>query len=127
MFLKNYLWILLIFLSNNILLAQDKFSNYKKYPKTNQKFKLVEVADNLNYPWGMTFIDEENLLVTEKNGKLFKINVKNSIKKEIKLEIQSIKFNNVKKISSQQGGLLDVLYNNGWIYFSYSHVFKKVT
>ena len=125
MFLKNYFWIFLIFLSNNVLLAQDKFSNYKKYQKTNQKFKLVEVADNLNYPWGMTFIDEENLLVTEKNGRLFKINVKNGIKKEIKLEIQSLKFKNVKKISSQQGGLLDVLYNNGWIYFSYSHVFKK--
>ena len=125
MFLKNYLWILLIFLSNNILMAEDKFSNYKKYPKTNQKFKLVKVTENLNYPWGMTFIDKENLLVTEKNGKLFKINIKNGIKKEISHEIQSIKFKNVKKVSSQQGGLLDVLYNDGWVYFSYSHVFKK--
>ena len=125
MFLKNYLWILLIFLSNNILMAQDKFSNYKKYPKTNQKFKLVKVTENLNYPWGMTFIDKENLLVTEKNGKLLKINIKNGIKKEINHEIQSIKFKNVKKVSSQQGGLLDVLYNDGWVYFSYSHVFKK--
>ena len=125
MFLKNYLWILLIFFSNNILTAQDKFSNYKKYPKTNQKFKLVKVTENLNYPWGMTFIDKENLLVTEKNGKLLKINIKSGIKKEISHEIQSIKFKNVKKISSQQGGLLDVLYNDGWVYFSYSHVFKK--
>ena len=83
MFLKNYLWILLIFLSNNILMAQDKFSNYKKYPKTNQKFKLVKVTENLNYPWGMTFIDKENLLVTEKNGKLLKINIKNGIKKKL--------------------------------------------
>ena len=125
MFLKNYLWLLLIFLSNNILMAQDKFSNYKKYPKTNQKFKLVKVTENLNYPWGMTFIDKENLLVTEKNGKLLKINIKNGIKKEINHEIQSIKFKNVKKVSSQQGGLLDVLYDDGWVYFSYSHVFKK--
>mgnify|MGYP001337374472 FL=1 len=125
MFLKYYLWILLIFLSNNILLAQDKFSNYKKYHKTNQKYKLVEVTDNLNYPWGMTFIDKENLLVTEKNGRLLKINIKNGIKKEISHEIQSIRFKNVKKISTQQGGLLDVLYNKGWIYFTYSHVFKK--
>ena len=125
MFLKNYLWILLIFFSNNILTAQDKFSNYKKYPKTNQKFKLVKVTENLNYPWGMTFIDKENLLVTEKNGKLLKINIKSGIKKEISHEIQSIKFKNVKKVSSQQGGLLDVLYNDGWVYFSYSHVFKK--
>ena len=75
MFLKNYFLILLIFLSNNILLAQDKFSNYKQYPKTNQKFKLVKVTDKLNYPWGMTFIDKEHLLVTEKNGRLLKINI----------------------------------------------------
>ena len=125
MFLKNYFLILLIFLSNNILLAQDKFSNYKQYPKTNQKFKLVKVTDKLNYPWGMTFIDKEHLLVTEKNGRLLKINIKNGFKKEIKHEIQSIKFKNEKKISTQQGGLLDVLYNNGWVYFSYSHIFKK--
>ena len=45
----------------------------------------------------MTFIDKENLLVTEKNGKLLKINIKNGIKKEISHEIQSIKFKNVKR------------------------------
>ena len=125
MFLKNYFLILLIFLSSNILMAQDKFSNFKKYPKTNQKFKLVKVTDKLNYPWGMTFIDKEHLLVTEKNGRLLKINIKTGLKKEIKHEIQSIKFKNEKKISTQQGGLLDVLYDNGWVYFSYSHIFKK--
>ena len=125
MFLKNYFWIFILFLSNNILLAQDKFSNYKKYPKTKQEFRLLKVADNLNYPWGMTFIDKENLLVTEKNGKLFRINIKTGIRKEIKHEIQNINFKSLKKISTQQGGLLDVLYNNGWIYFTYSHVFKK--
>ena len=65
MFLKNYLWILLIFLSNDILMAEDKFSNYKKYQKTNQKFKLVKVTENLNYPWGMTFIDKENPLADQ--------------------------------------------------------------
>ena len=125
MFLKNYFLILLIFLSNNTLLAQDKFSNYKQYPKTNQKFKLVKVTDKLNYPWGMTFIDKEHLLITEKNGRLLKINIKTGFKKEIKHEVQSIKFKNEKKISTQQGGLLDVLYDNGWVYFSYSHIFKK--
>ncbi len=125
MFLKNYFLTLLIFLSNNILLAQDKFSNYKQYPKTNQNFKLVKVTDKLNYPWGMTFIDKEHLLITEKNGRLLKINIKTGFKKEIKHEIQSIKFKNEKKISTQQGGLLDVLYDNGWVYFSYSHIFKK--
>ncbi len=125
MFLKNYFLILLIFLSSNIPMAQDKFSNFKKYPKTNQKFKLVKVTEKLNYPWGMTFIDKEHLLVTEKNGRLLKINIKTGLKKEIKHEIQSIKFKNEKKISTQQGGLLDVLYDNGWVYFSYSHTFEK--
>ena len=125
MFLKNFFWIFFVFLLDNIVLAQDRFSNYKNYSVTTEKFQLVEVADNLNYPWGMTFIDRENLLVTEKNGRLLKINVQTGIKKEIKHEIQSINFKNVKKISTQQGGLLDVLYNNGFIYFTYSHDFKK--
>ena len=114
-FLNSNLWFFLLFFSNNILLAQDKFSDYKKYSKTTQEFKLIEVADNLNYPWGITFIDEENLLVTEKNGRLLKINVKTGIKKEIEHQIQNIKFKNEKNISTQQGGLLDVLYNNGWV------------
>ena len=74
----------------------------------------------------MTFIDKEHLLITEKNGRLLKINIKTGFKKEIKHEIQSIKFKNEKKISTQQGGLLDVLYDNGWVYFSYSHIFKKI-
>ena len=125
MLLRNHFWILLLFLSNNILSAQDKFSNYKKYSKTNQKFNLVKVTDNLNYPWGMTFIDKENLLVTEKNGRLLKINIKTGIKTEIKHKIQNVRFKNEKKISTQQGGLLDVLYYDGWVYFTYSHVFKK--
>ena len=124
-FLKNNFWFFFLFFSNNILFAQDKFSNYKKYPKTTQEFRLIEVADNLNYPWGITFIDEENLLVTEKNGRLLKINVKTGIKNEIKHQIQNIRFKNEKNISTQQGGLLDVLYNHGWVYFTYSHVFKK--
>ena len=29
---------------------------------------LSEVTDNLSEPWGMSFIDDEKLLITEKTG-----------------------------------------------------------
>ena len=54
--------------------ADVKFSNYKDYKITNTNFQLEEIWKGLNYPWGMTFIDEENLLITEKSGGLLRIN-----------------------------------------------------
>ena len=68
----------------------------------------------------MTFIDKENLIITEKNGGLLKINVITKKITKIKHKIKSIPFN-----GSEQGGFLDVLYNDGYLYFSYSHVFDS--
>ena len=49
--------------------AEVKFSNYKNYKNTKINFKLEEISEDFNYPWGMTFIDDENILITEKKGK----------------------------------------------------------
>ena len=32
---------------------------------------------NLNAPWGSTFIDDDNILITEKSGTIKLINIKN--------------------------------------------------
>ena len=37
---------------------------------------------------GYDFIDKENLLVTEKNGKLLKINIKNGIKRKLNMKFK---------------------------------------
>ena len=75
------------------LCAENIFSNYKDYPLTSTQFKLKKVTKSeLNYPWGITFIDNTNLFVTEKNGRLLKINVNSGKISEISHSIKSIKY-----------------------------------
>ena len=101
-----------LFLSFNAF-ADVKFSNYKDYEITKINFQLEEISKGLNYPWGMTFIDEENFLITEKNGRLLKTNISNREQIEISHDLNIL--------TGSQGGLLDVLYYNNYIYFTYSH------
>ena len=68
------LFFFIVFFFQN-LQADVVTHNFKKYPKTKTNFKLQEFIEGLNYPWGMTFIDKENLVITEKNGGLLKINI----------------------------------------------------
>ena len=108
-----------VFFFNN-LYAEVSVHDFKKYKVVKEKLKLKEVVKGLNHPWGLTFIDEENLIVTEKNGGLLKININSKKVTKIKHKINSIPFD-----GSDQGGLLDVLYDNGFLYFSYSHQFEN--
>lgn len=115
-FLKLFFF---VFFFNN-LNAEVSVHDFKKYKVVAEKLKLKEVVKGLNHPWGLTFIDEENLIVTEKNGGLLKININSKKVTKIKHKINSIPFD-----GSDQGGLLDVLYDNGFLYFSYSHQFEN--
>ena len=38
------------------------------------EFKLEKVYEGLNQPWSLSFIDKKNIILTEKNGKLFTLN-----------------------------------------------------
>jgi len=91
------LLILLTFIFSNIASAENL--NFKK---------LVD----LNGPWGSTFIDENNMLVTEKSGAIKLININN---KNINRVNHNLNF-----IEHGQGGLLDILFNNSFVYISYS-------
>ncbi len=101
--------------------AEVEIHNFKKYPQTQIGFKLSEFIKGLNYPWGITFIDKENLIITEKNGGILKVNIVTKEVIKIKHQIKSIPFD-----GSDQGGLLDVLYNDGYLYFSYSHAHEEI-
>ena len=102
--------------SNENLIANSKNlsiqKNYKNYVLESQNFKLIEIVKGLNNPWGMTFLDDNNMLITEKNGRLIRINLNTKEKFEVK--------HNINYVASGQGGLLDVLFNDNFIYFSYS-------
>ena len=114
----------LIFLGVSTVNSEENFSNYKKYSLTKTKFKLDEIAKELDHPWALTFIDNKHLVVTEKSGGVYKINISNGKKQAIKHEIQHIGYDG----GSAQGGLLDAYFNNqdDYIYFTYSHDFKEL-
>ena len=109
---KSILLIIFLFCFN--ALAEIKISDYKNYRFSKINFQFEEISKGLNYPWGMTFIDDENLLITEKNGRLIKINTFTGKQFEISHELNIF--------TGRQGGLLDVLYHNNYVYFTYSHL-----
>ena len=76
-----------------------------------ENFKLKKLVD-LKDPWGSAFIDEHNILITEKSGVIKLININD---KHIKLINQNLNF-----LEHGQGGLLDILFDNNFIYISYS-------
>jgi aldose sugar dehydrogenase len=74
--------------------------------------KLEEIIKGLNNPWSLSFMNDKNVLITEKSGNLLKINLSTK-----KIE----KFNhNLNILEDGQGGLLEVLYNNDQIFVSFS-------
>jgi aldose sugar dehydrogenase len=82
-----------------------------------EKIILNPIVQGLKEPWGMAFLPDGRLLVTEKSGKL-RI-VENG--KLLPTPVSAVP----KVADSGQGGLLDVVLHpnyaeNGWIYLSYS-------
>ena len=70
--------------------------------------KLVK----LDGPWGSSFLNDNELIVTEKSGKIKIIDVNLN-------KVSNIK-HNLNFLDYGQGGLLDILFEDGFIYVSYS-------
>ena len=77
-----------------------------------EEFKLIKITDGLKSPWSLSFINQNEALITEKPGNIIHINIQ-------KTELKKIK-HNLKVLEYRQGGLLDVLYQDQNIYISYS-------
>ena len=75
------------------------------------EIKLTKLLD-LENPWGSSFINSNEILITEKYGKIKLINLVN---KKISLINHNINF-----LVDGQGGLLDILYKDDFVYVSYS-------
>ena len=76
------------------------------------EFKLEKIFENLNKPWSFSFIDNKSIILTEKNGKLFSLDLENKQLQEIHHDLSIL--------NDGQGGLLDVLFYENEIYISYS-------
>ena len=80
-----------------------------------KNYTLETVVSDIQIPWGMTWLPDGSMLVTEKSGILY--HIKNGTKTEIK---------NMPKVYTRgQGGLLDITLHpdyakNGWIYITYA-------
>jgi glucose/arabinose dehydrogenase len=80
-----------------------------------KNYTLEKVVSDIQIPWGMVWLPDGSILVTEKSGILY--HVKNGTKTEVK---------NVPKVYNRgQGGLLDIALHpdyakNGWIYITYA-------
>ena len=75
-------------------------------------FKLEKVIKGFDSPWSLTFINNQNLLVTEKPGNIKFVNLKEKIIKDIS--------HNLNILEDGQGGLLDILYKDRTVFVSYS-------
>tara|TARA_B100000963_G_scaffold351685_1_gene363651 strand:- start:563 stop:1630 length:1068 start_codon:yes stop_codon:yes gene_type:complete len=77
-----------------------------------EDFKLNKVITGLDSPWSFTFINENEILITEKSGKILLINLRGNIVKVIN--------HNLKILEDGQGGLLEILHHDKMIFVSYS-------
>ena len=76
------------------------------------EIKFEKIVDGLNNPWSLSFVNEEKIIFTEKSGNLYTLNLKNKKLSEIN--------HNLNILDYGQGGLLDVLYADKYVYISYS-------
>ena len=74
-------------------------------------YSLTKIIE-LNEPWGSSFINKDEIIITEKSGKIKVVNV---VLKEV-LEIK----HNLNFVEVGQGGLLDIIYQNNTLWVSYS-------
>jgi len=112
---KNFYLVLLLMVITGFACAQDKTVGPEIITPENPNYTVEDVVENLTIPWGMAFLPDGGLLITEKKGEiiLFKNGEKTNIEGLPAITVQG------------QGGLMDIVLhpdykNNGWIYFSYA-------
>ena len=95
--LKRILVIIIFFFFSSVLKAEE--------------FKFKKIA-NLSKPWGSSFINGNELIITEQEGKIKIININS---KEIFEVIHNLNFR-----FHGQGGLLDIIYKENSLWVTYS-------
>ena len=95
---KKYILLIVFFL----LFSSKGYSNNYKFTK------IIE----LNEPWGSSFINKNEIIITEKSGKIKIVNIASKEVSEIK--------HNLNFLEVGQGGLLDIIHQDGTLWISYS-------
>lgn len=112
--MKQFTSLLVILLICFYSCAQQEASEVSAETPAKMDYVTEIVVPELDIPWGMEFLPDGSMLITEKTGTLihFKDGVKTIIEGFPEVYVRG------------QGGLMDIklhpdYQNNGWIYFSY--------
>lgn len=113
--MKQTNFILVLLLITCLSCAQQIESEIKAESPASLNYTSEIIVPDMNIPWGMAFLPDGSMLITEKSGEL--IHFKNG---------EKIKIGGIPDIYVRgQGGFMDIKLhpnytNNGWIYFSYA-------
>ena len=77
-----------------------------------ETLRIEQIGSPLNHPWGMSFMTPTTMLVTERRGRLYQIDVASGERQEIQ--------NLPDVVHKRQGGMLDVHIHDGWVYLCFS-------
>ena len=76
-----------------------------------ENLKFTKII-NLDKPWGSSFINKDELIITEKKGKIKIVNINSGEVSEVDHNLNFLKVG--------QGGLLDILHKDNFLWISYS-------
>ena len=105
-------------LAITVLAACPSVASAQTITTQEHAFRVVRLVERLEHPWGLAFLPDGGMLITEREGRL------RIVGKDRKLEPQPV--SGLPAIAAQgQGGLLDVALHpryaeNGLVYLSYS-------
>ena len=114
---------LLLFFISSYVNANDVQNWDDSIEKTiKETFKVETFIDGFDIPWGMAFLPNQNLIVSDRNGNLWQVDYNKKKKTQI------VGVPNVR--NKGQGGLLDVqvhpdFINNHYIYLGFTSYLKK--
>ena len=99
---------------NQVIINENIIDNYKDYELDESQTLLNKINLNKSFddPWAFDFINDNEIVITEKNGKLSLVNLSSETVSEIKHQIPSVQYG--------QGGLLDVIKHNDYLYVSFT-------
>ena len=102
---------------------QSIIKDYRKYvvDESITSITQIKLNDSFDNPWAIEFLNDDLVVVTEKNGTLSLVNLQLGTVTSINHEIPSVQYG--------QGGLLDVVKHEDYLYVSFAMMNdeKKVT
>ncbi len=109
-----FLWSIVLFACQFPLVNADKLSDKVLFTVQTKLYDLQvrELLKDLKHPWGMTWLQDDSMIISERNGSLWVL--KNNVLYAVSGLPQNV-------YQGGQGGWLDLAYHpDNWIYLSYA-------